>query len=103
MTGQVGGADDAGFIAAELRDPQVRRRTVVASGQTGQVCEPGGLPDQITGSRHTPRDDEHAGIEDGGEIGHAPTQPGADDTKGEGRNLANRVFLGCCRGAGMNG
>jgi hypothetical protein len=47
LTGQVARPDDTGFVAAELRDPQVSWLAMGAAGQPGQARLPGGLPDQV--------------------------------------------------------
>jgi hypothetical protein len=41
LAGQVGRTDDTGFVAAQLRDPQVSCLAMGATGQPGQVRLPG--------------------------------------------------------------
>lgn len=87
LTGQVARADDTGFIAAELPDPQVSCLAVGAAGQPGQVRLPGWLPDQVSRLGNTSGDNEYAWIEDGRKIGDATTQPGTHDPEALQRGL----------------
>ncbi len=56
----------------------LRLGAVAAAGQLAAERLTGGAEQQVTGGTDPAADDEHAGVERGGEVGHADAEPAAD-------------------------
>src|SRR5215213_6112153 len=74
---QIGGPDQAGVVA-EVREHQPRFGPEPSTSQRPGESPPGRDEQQIAGRTDATSDDHHFGIQRGGQVGDASTEPGTD-------------------------
>jgi hypothetical protein len=79
--GEVRHADQPGVLA-KLGHPNLGDRSVAARGQLRLERLPGRGDHQLSRLGHPATEDEHSGIEDRREVGHALAEPGPDAPEG---------------------